>query len=200
MSKILFNEIQFPTDIAYGATGGPEFFTDVITSSSGFEKRNINWYHARNRYNLAPAIRTKEQLDYLFKFFRLSHGRAIGFRFKDWADYKIENQQIGVGDGDKTEFQLIKTYALDSYEVSRKISKPILETIKIYINNRSSEAIIDQATGIIKFKEPPEEGVVIKAEGEFDVAVRFDTDYLVTSIENYGVYGHQEIPLIEIKF
>lgn len=40
---------------------------------------------------------------------------------------------------------------------------------------------------------------MIKAEGEFDVAVRFDIDHLVTSIENYGVYSHQDIPLIEIK-
>jgi hypothetical protein len=31
------------------------------------------------------------------------------------------------------------------------------------------------------------------------VPVRFDADYLATSIENYGVYSHHEITLIEIK-
>ncbi len=199
MSKILFHEIQFPTDIAYGATGGPEFFTDVVVSSSGFEQRNVNWHCARNRYNLAPAIKTKEQLDYLLKFFRLSQGRAIGFRFKDWSDYKIENQQIAIADGKSEEFQLIKSYVLGSYKVTRKISKPIVETIKVFVDDVVVKASIDGASGIIRFKSAPEEDAIIRVQGEFDVAVRFDIDHLVTSIENYGVYSHQEIPLIEIK-
>ena len=29
MTQTLFYDIQFPTDIAYGAVGGPEFFTDI---------------------------------------------------------------------------------------------------------------------------------------------------------------------------
>ena len=170
-----------------------------MVSSSGFEQRNVNWHCARNRYNLAPAIKTKEQLDYLLKFFRLSQGRAIGFLFKDWADYKIENQQIAIADGKSKEFQLIKNYALGSYKVSRKISKHIVETIKVFVDDVLVKALIDGVNGIITFKEPPKEDAIIKAQGEFDVAVRFDIDHLVTSIENYGVYSHQEIPLIEIK-
>lgn len=58
-----FYEICFPQDIAYGATGGPEFFTDIVTSSSGYEQRNINWNNSKFRYNLAPAIKTKEQIE-----------------------------------------------------------------------------------------------------------------------------------------
>lgn len=199
MSSILFHEIQFPVDIAYGATGGPEFFTDVVTSSSGFEQRNINWYCARNRYNLAPAIKNKEQLDYLLGFFRLCQGRAIGFRFKDWLDYKIENQEIAIADGKKQEFQLVKDYSYGSYKASRKIVKPIIDTIKVYANDKLVNPHINASNGVISFLEPPEENVMIRAEGEFDVAVRFDTDHLAASIENYGVYSHQDIPLIEVK-
>lgn len=158
MSKILFHEIQFPSDIAYGATGGPEFFTDVVTSSSGFEQRNINWYLPRNRYNLAPAIKNKEQLDALLSFFRLSRGKAIGFRFKDWSDYKIEQQQIAVADGDTKEFQLIKSYFCDSYSCTRIINKPVIDTIKIYFNDKLAKTSVDGASGIIRFQNPPEEG------------------------------------------
>lgn len=32
-----FEEIQFPTDISYGATGGPMFLTDVVATVSGHE-------------------------------------------------------------------------------------------------------------------------------------------------------------------
>lgn len=68
MKYASFYEINFPADIAYGATGGPEFFTDIVTSSSGFEERNINWLNSRCRYNLAPSIKTQKQLDDLIAF------------------------------------------------------------------------------------------------------------------------------------
>ena len=199
MSRTLFNEIQFPVDIAYGAIGGPEFFTDVITSSSGFEGRNVNWSTARNRYNLAPAIKTKEQLDYLIKFFRVCQGKAIGFRFKDWLDYKIERQNIAIADGKMDNFQLTKTYAIGNCQVIRKIFKPVVDNIKIYCDQKLIRAEVNPANGQIKFATPPKEGLLIEAEGEFDVPVRFDIDYLATSIENYGVYSHHDIPLIELK-
>jgi uncharacterized protein (TIGR02217 family) len=38
-----FHEVRFPDNIAYGATGGPEFATTVVATGSGHEKRNVNW-------------------------------------------------------------------------------------------------------------------------------------------------------------
>ncbi len=194
-----FCEIQFPPDIAYGATGGPEFFTDVVTSSSGFEQRNLNWLQARCRYNLAQAIKNKEQLDAIVAFFRICQGRAIGFRFKDWSDYKIERQVIAIADGMQTNFQLIKTYNYLNNQVQRKIVKPVEGTIKIYCNDKLVEPEVDITSGQIKFAIAPKNGAQIFAEAEFDVPVRFDIDRLVTSIESYDVYSLHEIPLVEVK-
>ena len=42
-----FHEVQFPPDISYGASGGPTYATSVVTTVSGFEKRNANWSQAR---------------------------------------------------------------------------------------------------------------------------------------------------------
>jgi hypothetical protein len=36
-----FHEVRFPTDISYGSSGGPEFSTDIVITSSGHEQRNI---------------------------------------------------------------------------------------------------------------------------------------------------------------
>ena len=44
-----FHEVRFPDNIAYGATGGPEFATTVVATSAGHEKRNVNWAEARGR-------------------------------------------------------------------------------------------------------------------------------------------------------
>jgi uncharacterized protein (TIGR02217 family) len=71
MTKTSFYEIQFPADISYGAVSGPEFVTEITTSSSGYEQRNINWGRARNKYNLASAIKNQEELDKLLCFFRI---------------------------------------------------------------------------------------------------------------------------------
>ena len=42
-----FVEVQFPTDISYGSSGGPEYATDIVATNSGYEQRNINWAQAR---------------------------------------------------------------------------------------------------------------------------------------------------------
>lgn len=197
MSKIIFYEIQLPPEIAYGSSGGPEFFTDIVTNHGGFESRNINWLQARNRYNLAPAIKTKAQLEHLLKFFRLCHGRAIGFRFKDWTDYKIEKQLIAVGDGENHQFQLIKNYGFAELNFTRKITKPVKNTVKIYCGGLYVETEIDYASGIIKFAKAPKGEIY--AEAEFDVPVRFDIDHLSFAIETANSFAHLDIPLVEIR-
>jgi Conserved hypothetical protein 2217 (DUF2460) len=45
-----FHEVRFPDNIAYGATGGPEFAPTVVATASGHEKRNVNWAEARGRW------------------------------------------------------------------------------------------------------------------------------------------------------
>jgi uncharacterized protein (TIGR02217 family) len=118
-----FLEIQFPTDIGYGATGGPVYSTDVVTMFSGHEQRNSNWKNARGKYNIATGVKTEEQWQALISFFRSCKGKAVGFRFKDWIDYKSKNQQIGIGDGETAEFQLVKAYTSGDKVATRKMYK-----------------------------------------------------------------------------
>lgn len=117
-----FVEVRFPTDIAYGSAGGPEYSTDIVITQSGYEQRNVNWSQARARYNVAHGVKTQEQLDTLIAFFRARKGRADGFRFKDWTDYQATAQRIGTGDGAMTAFQLKKNYSSGSIVESRIIS------------------------------------------------------------------------------
>ena len=194
-----FLEIQFPTEVSYGAIGGPEFSTDVITCNNGLEMRNINWQTPRLRFNLNPAIKTKAQLEEIVAFFRICHGKALGFRFKDWSDFKLEKQLIARGNDIDKNFQLIKTYGIGEMKSIRKITKPVHNSIIIYLNERKVLANIDYSKGIISFDTPPKNNEKIIIDGEFDVPVRFDIDRLSTSIESYCVYSHNEIFLTEIK-
>lgn len=91
-----FIEKQFPSNISIGATGGPRFSTDIVSVSSGYEKRNINWEKARAEYEVSHAVRTPEEYATLLAFFKMVRGRAIGFRFKDWLDFKCATSDGGV--------------------------------------------------------------------------------------------------------
>jgi hypothetical protein len=53
-----FVETQFPADISYGSSGGPEYATDIVASQSGHEQRNVNWQQARARFNVAHGVKT----------------------------------------------------------------------------------------------------------------------------------------------
>jgi uncharacterized protein (TIGR02217 family) len=96
--------VRFSEDISYGSTGGPEFSTDIIITHSCHEQRNINWSTARAKYNKTYGVKSDQQLSELIAFFRAHYGKAIGFRFKDWSDYKATGQKIGIGDGNTMTF------------------------------------------------------------------------------------------------
>src|SRR5437870_2530303 len=103
-----FDEVQFPPAISYGAIGGPEFSTDVVVLSSGFESRNANWPAARGKWDVSSGVKSQADLQTLIAFFRARQGKARGFRFKDWNDFQGFGQQLGIGDGSTTQFQLVK--------------------------------------------------------------------------------------------
>ncbi len=195
-----FHEIRFPDDISYGSGGGPEFSTDIIITQGGFEQRNSNWANARAKYNVAHGVKTETQLAELIAFFRARKGRAHGFRFKDWTDYTITGQLIGTGNGTQTQFQLIKNYT-SSITETRTILKPVLGTVKIYVNAvlQTSGVTMNTTTGVITFSAAPAAASTISADAEFDVPVRFDTDRLSASLDQYGSNSWLDIPLVEVR-
>lgn len=196
-----FVEVQFPSDISYGSSGGPEYATDVVAAASGYEQRNINWAEARARYNVAHGVKTKAQLDALIAFFRARKGRAHGFRFKDWTDYQATTETLGMGDGTRTQFQLVKSYVSGAVTETRTIKKPVSSTVQIYKNAvlQSSGVSVDTTTGVVTFTAAPAAGQVVTASFQFDVPARFDTDRLSASLDAYGIHSWLDIPIVEVR-
>ena len=196
-----FHEIRFPDNIAYGATGGPEFATTVVVSGAGHEQRNVNWAEARGRWDVGTGLKNQAQLDALIAFFRARKGKAYGFRFKDWTDFKATGQLLGTGDDATTAFQLIKHYPSGSAVESRTISKPVAGTVRIYFDGveQLADWFVDVATGIVAFTTPPAQDVDVTADFEFDVPVRFDTDHMAVTIETYKLHRWQQILIVELR-
>ena len=196
-----FHEVRFPDAIAYGATGGPEYLTDIVILQSGFEQRNQSWDSARARYDVSTGIKNPTQAAEVISFFRARKGRAYGFRFKDWSDYRVTGQLIGTGNGTQTAFQLTKTYTSGGENETRPLKKPVSGTVKIYKDSilQSSGVTVDHTTGVVTFAAAPTAGVLITADCEFDVPVRFDTDRLAIRIQSHELFVWDQIPLIEIR-
>jgi len=196
----IFSDHRFPTDVSYGMSSSTYFDTEVVETHTGHEYRNIRNPFGRNKYSLVGGVRTNEQTQQLINFFRAVRGRAIGFRFKDWLDYRAVNQEIAISDGKTKKYQLVKTYALGGILESRKITKPVYGTAEVFLENTRTRLFkIDYDTGLITFPRAPKKHTKITVNFEFDVPVRFNSDILSASIENFDVNSFDNLELIELN-
>ena len=207
-----FHEIRFPVGLSFGSLGGPERRTDVVTLANGFEERNTPWAHSRRRYDAGLGLRSLDDVETLIAFFEARRGQLHGFRWKDWSDYrscrpsqKVSpfDQTVGRGDGVTTVFGLVKTYRSGEQTYERPIGKPVAGTVQVALAGdpkiAALEFDVDAASGRISFSSAPDIGVLITAGFEFDVAVRFDTDRLQTSVGAFQAGEVPNVPVIEVR-
>jgi uncharacterized protein (TIGR02217 family) len=202
-----FHNKRLDVEISYGSLGGPGFKTSVATAGTGKEQRNQEWERARAKYDLKYGIRDTNDMHNVIKFFYARRGRAFSWRFKDWLDYQIENQNIGVCQNNYVSgevFQLFKRYDDGSgHPYDRVITKPVEGTL---VNLRQDDVIIDPddydvdwTTGEITINREYAQGTVISLDYvEFDVAVRFDIDELDISMDAFDQNSISSIPIIEV--
>ncbi|MGE4352330.1 MAG: DUF2460 domain-containing protein, partial [Bdellovibrionales bacterium] len=74
-----FDEVSFPLRVAYGATGGPQFLTEIVTVQGGYERRNQCWAEARRRFDARCGVVSALDAAVLLGFFLARGGRARGF-------------------------------------------------------------------------------------------------------------------------
>jgi len=202
-----FDEVRFPENIDFGFTGGAMYSTDIVELFSGFEQRNQNWAASRMKFVASYSIKNTAEIAQIIAFFRARKGRTTGFRFRDWTDYYAYDQQIAVGDGTTSIFQLIKTYISGPTTDTRIITKIVasgneVTTVpNIYLNSilQNSGYMLDYTTGLVTFTTPPASGVIISADFEFDVPVRFDIDNIQIRHEYNKEFYIDNMTLIEVR-
>lgn len=209
-----FHEVQFPPTISINSRGGAERKTEVIQLGSGFEERNQRWADSRRKFNAGYGIKTLNDMHTIAAFYEERRGQLHGFRWKDWADYKScpplttpsnVDQNIGTGDGVTATFQLRKQYGSSFAPYQRLIKKPVSGTVLIAVNGvakvETTDYTIDYTTGIVTFGggDIPANGHAVTAGFQFDVPVRFDTDFLEMQLEPPSYGNIADIPVIEIR-
>jgi uncharacterized protein (TIGR02217 family) len=207
-----FHDVRFPLSISFGATGGPERSVEIVSLSSGREKRNLRQAHALRRYDAGTGLRAIADMEAILNFFEARRGPLHAFRFRDPFDWKScgqgsvvtpLDQQIGVGNGAQAVFQLTKTYGTLAYAYQRPLTCVVAASLRVSVDGAEVSPATYQVTApgsAISFLPGsiPSSGKIIKAGYEFDVPVRFETASLTLSLANFRAGQIQAIPLKEV--
>lgn len=215
-----FHDVQFPTNIGYGSSGGPSFKTEVIELDSGQERRVSRWSQPRHQFSVAYGVRDYSDLAALKRFYIAREGAAHSFRFKDFLDFttaevgtpasmgggtpNFNDQLVAIGDGATKEFQLVKRYESGGVVRVRSITKPVVSTVTIAVAGvqaSPSTFTVDGATGKVLFNTAPPNAHAITWGGEFDVHARFaeETDDLLSiTHEDFGSGGAPSVRIQEV--
>ncbi|MFO8126937.1 TIGR02217 family protein [Yoonia sp.] len=207
-----FHDVRFPASLSFGALGGPERRTEIVTLANGFEERNTPWAHARRRYDAGLGLRSLDDVETLIAFFEARQGQLIGFRWKDWSDYlsckpscavAASDQLIAVGDETTRVFQLTKSYRSGGAVYKRPISKPVRGSVRTEVGGvlfrQGVDYAVDYDRGLLTFANAPDAGAEVRAGYEFDVPVRFDTDVIMTSVSSFQAGEVPNVPVIEVR-
>ena len=198
----------FPISLGRSATVTPEFSTTVTITASGFERRNSLWSDARLKFDVGPGIRSEAELGELIAFFRARRGQARGFRLRDPADFSSNamtgtpgprDQMIGIGDGLKAQFDLVKLYGDGADAQRRRITRPRNDSVRVSIGGAETTAFSIAPLGSIVLAPAPPPGAVIAAGFTFDVPVRFAQDSLDVAGTVFAAGEAPSVPLVELR-
>jgi uncharacterized protein (TIGR02217 family) len=191
---------RFPACPKYGVTSEPDYSVTVISRAGGHERRNRNWSRPLTRVTITvgPGPRADDEIQELLEFWHAVGGMAIGFRYKDEADYKScrvsgtvskDDQPLVLIAGSPQTYQMVKRYTAGAQTQDREIYKPVSGTILIAVNGvqktENTDYTIDYTTGVVEFLTPlPGSPVTpdLTWGGEFDIPVRFDSTFPVEQV------------------
>ena len=190
-----FDDVVFPLALGREAEVSPMFATDVVEGAGGHEMRSARWDGARTRYDVGPGVRGEADIAALLDFFRARRGPARAFRLRDPFDHTGQDVAIGVGDGVRRGFALVKRYG----DAERRITRPVAGSVVMKVDGRATQAFSVGEGGLVTLDAAPASGATVTASFAFDVAVRFAEDRLSVSRATYLAGEAASVPLVEVR-
>lgn len=203
---------RLPEGIERGSQFGPSFKNVIQEAISGNEQRFAQWSRCRGVGDLSYGLLTSADpvgdFAAILAMYRAHFGSLYPWRFRDWSDYTATDELFGTGDGSTTDFHLVKTYdpsqillnTPGSFFYVRSITL-VSGTPAIEVNGTPATPVTDytiSSSGLVSFVTPPAFNDLLTWTGEFDVAVRFDTDQLPVIINEADLASIRSIPIMEV--
>jgi uncharacterized protein (TIGR02217 family) len=173
--------------VAYGFSGGPEWNTLVVPMDNGREQRNGQWLFPKHRYSAQYMNIRPQDRNEVLAAFHACRGQLHVFRFKDWNDYEGSAEPFVQINGI---WRMAKQYSFGSETSTRLIQAPVIGAISL---SGGSLANLDFSTGIYNG-----DATGLTWAGEFDVWVRFASDYNAFTIGNWQAHT-ADISLVEVR-
>jgi uncharacterized protein (TIGR02217 family) len=184
---------RFPKCPSFGYTSTPKYSVTITRTISGAERRNRNWSRPLLRFDCTVGPRGEEDVQEILEFWHAMGGPEVGFRFRDYLDYKTVRVHQSITPFDQlldpitpTTFQLVKGYTVGARTQLRKIHKPVSGTIRVSENGveitQGLDWNLNYATGLLTIVGTP--AGPIRWGGEFDVPVRFDSEFPVELMDS----------------
>lgn len=209
-----FRDVYAPDTMAsYPCYSGPRWHTNIVIVASGESDADQKWEMPLYKITMPECIRGFRVTQDVGRHWLIMNGPAHTWPFRDPTDFASvdleefnvapdlsgDDQLLGFGDGDTTQFQLIKTYELGGFSLVRNLYLPVVQSLIVTIDGEETEAFsVSRPGGVITFDEAPLPSTEIRWGGLFDLEVRYERDDTFEAIfQKPGAGGYAEIVLTE---
>ncbi len=94
---------RLPAGIEKGSQFSPTFQNVIQEAIMGNEQRFSQWAKCRGTgdisYGLLNSTNATGDFRAILAIYRAHYGSLLPFRFKDWSDYSVTDENFGTGDG-----------------------------------------------------------------------------------------------------
>lgn len=184
--------------VAYGFSFQPEFRTTIIELKNGSEARNAEW--ARFRWRGVAPYQNINPDDYglLLGAFLRAKGMANTFRFKNWMEGPVVGQSLGNAPSGSNAVQLVRDFdPFGGSSYRRTVTKPVNGTVTVYQSGIAKSGTYSTTTGLFTPSTEWTAGQPLTADFEYDIPVRFDSDSLPFSYDNWRALSG-EASIVEV--
>ena len=194
-----FHNVLFPSCLEMFLNGKSLFASSRVISLSGREVRSLDCEYSKGKYLLKDCFLSEDVFKIFNNFFKARRGSRFSFLLKDFADFSVIKQSIGIGDGIKKEFQLYKSYQDDEYPYIRKITRIRENSLKIFLEETEiKDWEITQDKGIVILQNPPNQDANLLASFDFYITVRFFDDSFDYKLRSDGTIEILNVSLLEV--
>ncbi len=180
---------RLPEGIEKGSKFTPTFQNVIQEAISGNEQRFAQWTKCRGvgdvSYGLLNSTDHAGDFAAIMAVYLACNGSLLPFRFKNWSDYSVTDENFGTGDGSTLTFQLTKTYdpslillgMAGSVLYVRDITLPAIAVPPVIKVDGVTKTVVTDyniVNGACTFTSAPASMKPLTWTGQFDQAVRFD--------------------------
>lgn len=193
--------------VAWPVVRSPQWDTTIQKAISGKETRIARESYPRwtwtLSYNILRSAAAFAEYQNLVGFFNACLGQFDTFQYLDSIDNTVTGQQIAIGDGVTTVFQLVRSFGgfIEPVFAPNAVSGVYLNGIKQLsgVSNTAWGTANSQGPGVLIFTSPPANGVVITADFTYYWPCRFNMDSIELSQFLSGMHELKKLSLISVK-